>query len=401
MISVCMISSLHGLYDDRIYWKEAVSLKNAGYEVYHISTGDRALDFISENGIRLIQIRKKRYFSNPYLDILFRMLTLRKDVYKQMFRVCAGLRADVYHYHDIQVNRIAMKLKNLPHAPKLIYDVHEDFGDLFISRYSKTGPLLWIAKLYRRWLDRWEYSHAQHCDFVIVAVEHIYNKFTRLMKENRTEIIFNYTTLSGDGDISSGNKKYDAIYCGQINRSRGAMQIARAVSLCRDTFPSVCVLLIGPVTDTRLKIQLQEYIEKNNLQNNLIMHEQVPYSEISSFYRESKIGLGIFMPVSIFYYGIQIKTFEYMAFGLPVICSNFGTIGRIVLETGTGITVNPLSPYEISKAIVQLLTNREQYDLCSRNGINAVRNTFNWKSEEKKLLRIYKSLIGNDKEIQV
>ena len=102
-----MISSLHGLYDDRIYWKEAISLKNHGYDVIHVGTGDADLDFISEQGIRLIQIRKKRYFRNPYLDIIFRRFTGRPGIYGKMFRICSAIRADVYHYHDIQVNRIA------------------------------------------------------------------------------------------------------------------------------------------------------------------------------------------------------------------------------------------------------------------------------------------------------
>ena len=133
MASVCMISSLHGLYDDRIYWKEALSLKNHGYDVIHVTTGEDDLDFVSEHGIRLIQVKKKRYFRNPYLDILFRKITFRPDIYKKMFGICEALHADVYHYHDIQINRFSRKLKQLSHAPTLIYDVHEDFSDLILS----------------------------------------------------------------------------------------------------------------------------------------------------------------------------------------------------------------------------------------------------------------------------
>ncbi len=91
MSSVCMISSLHGLYDDRIYWKEALSLKNHGYDVIHVTTGEDDLDFVSEHGIRLIQVKKKRYFRNPYLDILFRKITFRPDIYKKMFGICEAL----------------------------------------------------------------------------------------------------------------------------------------------------------------------------------------------------------------------------------------------------------------------------------------------------------------------
>ena len=388
-----MISSLHGLYDDRIYWKEAISLQRNGYQVVHVGTGPDDLDFITEHGIRLIQIRKKRYFRNPYLDILFRKLTLKSGIYEKMFRICSALRADIYHYHDIQVNRIARKLKRLPHAPRLIYDVHEDFADLLLSQYPKPGLVRSLMRVYCAWLNRWESAHASACDYVITAVEHLYEKFHVLAGNQKAEIIYNYTTLLPDALKSQENKKYDAIYCGQINKFRGAMQIAEAVSLTKKVLPAIRVLLLGPVPDPRFKTLLSDFIEQKGLKENVILYGEVPYGDIGSFYQDSRIGLGIFMPVSIFYYGLQIKTFEYMAYGLPVICSNFGTISRIVRETCTGILVDPLSPKETSDAMIKLLTDRDTYNTFSRNGVQAVKNTFNWRTEERKLLRIYQNLL--------
>jgi glycosyltransferase involved in cell wall biosynthesis len=389
-----MISSLHGLYDDRIYWKEAVSLKEHGYEVVHVGAGDKDLDMISEHGIRLIQIRKKRYFLNPYLDILYRKITLKSGIYKKMFRICSAIRADVYHYHDIQVNRIMKKLKRLPNAPRLIYDVHEDFADLLLSQYPKPGPVRMLIRFYCIWLNHWELSRALSCDYIITAVDHILQKFSIPVNHPDAEIIYNYTTLLPGGMILPSKKKYDAIYCGQINPFRCAMQIAEAVRLTRQILPGIRVLLLGPVPDPVFRLSLQKFIDQNGLGDHVILHEQVPYGEIEAYYQDSRIGLGIFMPVSIFYYGVQIKTFEYMAFGLPVICSNFGTIERIIRETGTGIPVDPRAPDEISKALIRLLTDHNLYDTCSANGIHAVKTKYNWKSEERKLLRIYQNLTG-------
>ena len=392
MFSVCMISSLHGLYDDRIYWKEALSLKNHGYNVIHVTTGDKDLDFVSEHGIRLIQVKKNRYFRNHYLDILFRKITFRPDVYKKLFGICSALCADVYHYHDIQINRFSRELKQLPHAPLLIYDVHEDFPDLILSGKPLNGPVRWFFRLYANWLSRWELSHASYCDFIIAAVDHIYHKFENRTASGKIAVIYNYTTLQPDTIQPAEHKKYDAIYCGQINPQRGGMEIARAVIIAKRVMPGIKILLLGPVSDARYKKELLDVIEKNNIEHNLILYGNVPYSEIDAFYQDSRIGLGIFMPVSIFYYGIQIKTFEYMAFGLPVICSNFGTIDQIIRETGSGISVDPRSPEAISKALIKLLTDKELYRSCSANGRLAVKNKYNWKTEEAKLLDIYKGL---------
>jgi glycosyltransferase involved in cell wall biosynthesis len=392
MASVCMISSLHGLYDDRIYWKEALSLKNHGYDVVHIATGDNDLDFISEHGIRLIQVKKKRYFRNPYLDILFRKITFRPDVYKKILRICVTLHADVYHYHDIQINRFSRKLKHLSQSPALIYDVHEDFSDLILSGKSVNSLAGMLFRLYANWLNRWELSRASSCDFIIAAVDHIYKKFGGMAANGKAAVIYNYTTLQPDTILPADHKKYDAIYCGQINSLRGGMEIAQAVVMARKAIPGIRVLLLGPVPDETYKKELLAMIAKNNLQDNLILYGNVPYRDINAFYQGSRIGLGIFMPVSIFFYGIQIKTFEYMAFGLPVICSNFGTIDQIIRETGSGITVDPRSPEAISNALITLLTDKEIYNTCSMNGRLAVKNKYNWKTEETKLLDIYKRL---------
>jgi glycosyltransferase involved in cell wall biosynthesis len=274
----------------------------------------------------------------------------------------------------------------------VIYDVHEDFSDLILSGRPVKSPVRWFFRLYADWLNRWEISRASSCDFIIAAVDHICLKFEKMGANGKAAVIYNYTTLQPDTIIPAEQKKYHAIYSGQINPVRGGMEIAQAVVLARKVIPGIRVLLLGPVPDDQYKKELLDVIEKNHLQDNLVIYGNVPYSEIEAFYQDSLIGLGIFMPVSIFYYGIQIKTFEYMAFGLPVICSNFGTIDQIIRETGSGITVDPRSPEAISNALITLLTDKELYKTCSTNGRLAVRNKYNWKTEEAKLLDIYRGL---------
>jgi len=209
-------------------------------------------------------------------------------------------------------------------------------------------------------------------------------------------ILHNYTALQPLAIKPYDDRKYDAIYCGQINAVRGAIQIVKAVNLLKSTLPHIRVLLLGPVPDYRLKIQLEQFISEHHLEKNIDLHDPVAYRDIEPFYQDSRIGLGIFMPVSIFNYGLQIKTFEYMAFGLPVVCSNFGTIRDIVTNTHCGVTVDPQSPDEISKALMELLTNRDLYSTLSANGMEAVRSTFNWKQEESKLIHLYDNLLKQD-----
>jgi glycosyltransferase involved in cell wall biosynthesis len=84
-----------------------------------------------------------------------------------------------------------------------------------------------------------------------------------------------------------------------------------------------------------------------------------------------------------------------MAYGLPIVCSNFGNINRFVTDTCSGIAVNPLAPVAISEAIIKLLTDKDLYHELSKNAIHAIKNKYNWKSEEEKLFAIYHKLINS------
>jgi glycosyltransferase involved in cell wall biosynthesis len=391
-IKVCLISSMHSLYDDRIYWKEAISLKDAGYNVFHLGIGEKDEELITEQGIKIIAAGKKKYFDNPYADKLYRIVTFKKNIYKKLLRIAAGLKADIYHIHDLQINKIGRKLKNLEHKPRLIYDVHEDYPEMIMSYYPGKNLFWLIFKIYAHYIKKWELSKSHLYDFIIAAYPSIKEKFHRYNKELKIDIIYNYTNMH-PADSRDKGKRYDAIYIGAINRNRGAMEILKAAKYIKSRKKDIKLLFLGHVTDDKLKLMMQSYIGENELSDNIEMTGPVPYGEVSRYLSNSRIGLGIFMPTTIYFNAIQIKTFEYMIHGLPIVCSNFGYINKFVSESGSGIPVNPESPREIGDAILKLLSDDSLYKQCSRNGEKAVKEKYNWKIMEKRLLDIYSSLL--------
>ena len=84
--------------------------------------------------------------------------------------------------------------------------------------------------------------------------------------------------------------------------------------------------------------------------------------------------------------------FEYMATGLPVIVSNFPLWKEIVEDNKCGITVNPLDPQEIARAVEYLCSNPELMEKMGRNGRKTVMGKYNWGNESKILLSVYSSL---------
>ena len=392
---ICMISSMHGLFDDRIYWKEALSLKKYGYDVCHLGIGETDKEFISEHGIRIIRVGKRKYFDNPYIDKLYRILTFRKNIYKKILKIALALKADIYHFHDLQINKIGKELKNFPNRPSVIYDVHEDYNDMLVHNIKKNNIFKIPVKIYASYIRRWELSCSKNYDYIITVLPYINDKFIPVLGTDNVEILYNYTNFNPDKDKDLKPEKiYDVLYCGLINEVRGIYQIIESAKILKSKKHDIKILVIGVIPTTKLRREIQLKIKEYDLHSNLIIKDSVPHKHIEEYYQKSKIGLGIFMPIKVFYNSIQAKIFEYMAYGLPLVCSNFGYINKFVKESNSGIPVNPESPEEISNAILKLLNDQNLYRKYGLNGYNAVKVKYNWKTEENKLIKIYSKLLS-------
>ncbi|MDE3249552.1 MAG: glycosyltransferase [Bacteroidota bacterium] len=389
---ICMLSSRHSAEDDRIYWKESLSLVNAGYELVHICLGAEARDIRSRHGVREITLPKLSKDRELFLSRLLRIAGRDRKLLRQFAERAAAIKADAYHIHDLQLLKLVPVLKKLEWSPAIIYDVHESYADL-IRDHAKAQvkwlfyPLSW----YTSW---WEAKCAKQCNVIIAAEPNVCERFRRITKGIPCNTLFNYSYfLPGEREQPAVPKKYDAIYSGTIHSTRGVWQVVTAVKILKRSLPGIKVLLVGSFASPGLEQALRDFISVKELQEQLIIHPTVPYEDMPAFYRQSCVGLCLVHPLPLYHNAIFIKTFEYMAFGLPVLASNFGTVAKVITETGAGICVDPLDPEKIANALEELLKEKDLYANCSRSGESAVTNQYNWKSQESLLLNIYSKLL--------
>lgn len=392
--TVCMLSCLHGLYDDRIYWKEALSLKKHGYNVIHLGVGEEEKDFISEHGIRLISIKRKRYFTNPFVDKIFRTITFRKNIYKNIFLKANELNANVYHIHDLQLNKIGSRLKNLNQQPKVIYDVHEDYGDMIRYYHHRKGLVKLLLSGYAYIIDYLEKRRTKKYDYYIHVTKEILEKFHNINPSVKSEIIFNYSELSPEIEDNSLNKNFDILYCGQISFNRGALELIEAVNILRENNSQIKALFLGDFNTSEFGISFNELISKLKLKTNIIHIPAIPHNEVSVYFKQSKIGICTLHPIKKFHDSIPIKIFEYMSFGLPIVASNFAYMEYYVNSSKTGITVDAKASAGIAKAIDKLLSDTKLYNSCSLAGTTAVIEKYNWQKMEDKLIPIYQEILN-------
>lgn len=390
---ICFLADSHSLYDDRIYWKEALSMKNHGFDVYYLLAGESNQSGTTKEGIHYTIINKDSGHGSRLVNFLFKKFH-PGGLFSQMFHHAQKINASVYHIHDLKVNRIGKKLKALPHAPKIVYDVHEPYPENIIDYNSSKGLIGVLNRWYSVHARRMEKERAKDYDLIITTEENLQQRFQNYFPGKPVEIIYNYTDFPQLTKMSnSPEKEYDAIYTGGITKLRGAIKILEAVNLIVKKREGFKMLFLGSYFPIGLKKEMESFITDHKLQNHVEIRNWVPYTDVADYYLKSRIGLGIFLPIPTHRIILQIKIFEYMNFGLPVVGSNFGHIHDIITRHQCGISVDPEDPHDIAGALQMLLSDDGYRSVLSQNAMQAVEHHYKWEFMEKKLVRLYNELV--------
>jgi glycosyltransferase involved in cell wall biosynthesis len=366
---VCILTSVHLPFDTRIFYKQAKSLVEAGYDVTLIAQHDRN-ELV--DGVRIVPLPKPKNRARRLLGIW------------RVLRLAAKQKADIYHFHDPELIPATVLLKLITRK-NIIYDIHEDIPKQILTKE-------WLPHCARSYVSGL-YTLVQRATFpffdaIIAAGEDI--AYT-LPQSDKLYVVRNYPSieiLSRTSLDEKTNKDLPLlIYAGQLTTDYCIREMVQAVKYLEG---KAKLLLLGTFTDVRLEEEMRamtsRYVE---------FMGQVPYETVLHWMRRAVIGLVCLYPDPNIMKasGRNRKLYEYMAAGLPVIASNFPLWKEIVEGNNCGITVDPLNPQEIAKATEYLLSHPDEAIRMGENGRKAVLEKYNWETESKKLLAVYQELL--------
>ncbi len=81
-----------------------------------------------------------------------------------------------------------------------------------------------------------------------------------------------------------------------------------------------------------------------------------------------------------------------MMAGVPIIASDFPELKRVLNEVSSGITVNPDSPEEISRAVETLAADPAMRKRMKSSGRAAAIDRYNWEPQSIILRDLYRKL---------
>ncbi|MFW6009602.1 MAG: glycosyltransferase [archaeon] len=367
---ICIVTSAHPVLDARIFYKQAKSLKKNGFNVSLIAPHDK--EEIIE-GIKIKPIKKTNNLLYRRTIILFNILHL---ALKQ--------NANIYHLHDLELIIPGIILKLF--GKKVIYDFHEDKYLSFknrkgvINRYILSPLVDILQKLATKF-------------FYTILAEKFYAK-----RIDGDINILNYPLKSKFNKINvleqrKNQNKNILLYTGRVTKNRGAINHVKILNYIED----IEVHLIG-YCEKELAEELKRIAGDNK--NRLYIEGEnyfVPYERILEYYHNEHLlaGLSVFPDIPKLTQKELTKFFEYMAAGLPIICTDSPTWNKLIEENKVGITVNPNEIESFISAVKYLKNNPKKALKMSLQGEKISKTKYNWSIEEKKLLQFYKKIISN------
>jgi len=372
-LKVCHLTSVHNRSDKRI-GKMCHSLATAGYDVT-LLCADNERDEISDN----FKIVSVEFHPENRIDRIF-------NSRKVMLKAALEIDADIYHFHDPELIPVGLQLKK--NRKSIIYDSHEEYSLNILHK-------LWIPWLIRlpiaKLFQYYENYAVKKFDAVISVTPQIVHKFKKI--NNYATLITNYPLIDGHAsekkDLAKEyiNAKKNICYAGVIEPGRMHHNIIKAL----EKLPQISYLLAGTGFDTYLdqlkKLDMWEKVEYLGL---------LSFQEVLLVYQRSVAGI-VVENYGVLNYGKEgslgvTKLFEYMAVGLPVICTDFTFYKEIIDHYHCGICVNPDDIESIAKAISHIIDHPDEAIQMGKNGKRAIKEKYNWNTQEEVLLTLYEKI---------
>jgi glycosyltransferase involved in cell wall biosynthesis len=372
-MKVCILTSVHPAFDSRIFHKQAKSLVKAGYEVTLIAQHDK--DEVVD-GVKIVALpRPKNRF--------WRML----GTTWQAFNRARKQKADIYHFHDPELLPTGVLLKLFTKG-KIIYDIHENVRWDIITKS-------WLLKTLRRPFSLvYRLTEKLSLPFVneIIIAEDSY--IENYKKRNNISVLRNYPVLSYVGGTAELKALPPTlVYVGGISQNRGVLELIESLRFLKTKYEKVTLTLVGPIYTKSFEEKIGKLLKELDLQDNVRLAGEAKHQEIYNLLSGCNIGMAILHPEPNYIESLPTKLFEYMAAGLPVIASNFPLWKEIVEGNNCGLTVDPLKPAEIARAVEYLIEHPPEARKMGQNGRKAVSEKYNWENESRKLIELYENLL--------
>lgn len=152
--------------------------------------------------------------------------------------------------------------------------------------------------------------------------------------------------------IATATGNLRILFVGNLIKQKGLQYLLKAIPKVKRQFPEIILTVVGNGKDEGY---FRKLCEEFQITNNVFFKGSVPFNEIVVFYQECDVFC---LPSLGEPFGISIL--QAMSCGKPVIVTNVGGPPHFVEDDKSGYLVPPSDSDSLTKALINLLSNREK-----------------------------------------
>jgi glycosyltransferase involved in cell wall biosynthesis len=370
-------------------WKEARSLRDAGYEVVVLcprsKSAKEGYEFLDGVHIYRHPVAKEGDgawgYVREYASALFWEFLYSWWIYlRRGFHVIQGCNPP----DDIFLVALPFKLFGV----KYIFDHHDVNPELYLSKYGKKG-LLYKVQL---WLEKGTF---RSCD-VVISTNNSYREIAMTRGGIRAENIFvvrngpspeTFKAVPPNPARKHG-KRYLVGYVGVMNSQDGLdilLDVAlRIKNLGRRDIYFTCVGG-GPELPS-----LRKMVQEQQLEDTVTFTGYVPDAELLEILSTADVCVNPDRPCEMNSMSTMIKIMEYMALGKPIVQFE-GTEGRFSAQEASLYSDGSDPAAHFAEKLLWLLDHPEERERMGQFGRQRIEKELAWEYSVQNLLAAYEN----------
>ena len=379
--------------DDARVSNECDELIKRGHEIFLFCLSYKQ-KFLKEEVYDGINIR--RYFCSK---LVYKSSALANDLpfynmnmAKKIRHFVKNNQTDYLHIHDIQIAGAAIQIcdelglqftldlhENRPEIMKHYKHVNSFFGKLLINPNSwKIAEEKFIKKAHK----------------VITVTKEAKKELLKRCMINAKKIVVYPNTVKKSFYLNKNinqkisadySKKFVLLYIGNTSERRGLETVIDALPLLKDKILNIKLVIIGQSSFDK---KLRSKVKKLKLSNFVDFMGWKKENELYKYLMIAHLGISPLHRNIHHDTTYANKLFQYISFGVPVICSNSTAQSELISNYKCGKVFEERNSKDFEKKVLSVFNDKREYNLLKTNCLSAIKKLNN-SVISKELVSIY------------
>jgi glycosyltransferase involved in cell wall biosynthesis len=248
------------------------------------------------------------------------------------------------------------------------------------------------------------YIYGNKIDRLIVLAEKIKIQFRDFINSNKVEVIYNFiedTCIPAEFIEKDFIKKdFNILFIGYVSKAKGAVDLVKAGKIVIDKLSNYefKFMLAGDFVNIERNVvyiddpnggysEILDYISRNSLEDNIKLLGYV----------DSNLKMKLLKEADLFVLpshseGFPVSVLEAMSYGLPMILTKVGAIDEVLIDQKNRLFSEVGNYSDLAEKIIQIILDTELREKMAENNYKLVKNDFNLKKFENKIIDLFNTI---------